>query len=265
MNDTNQPTLDQVIEWAKHAGSIARAGFLGDHDIAFKGSTDLVTEVDFLCEKYLVDSIRTAFPAHSILTEEAGAVNGENSDHWYIDPLDGTVNYSRRIPFYVVSIAWETNGKLQLGVVYDPTHDECFAAERGKGAWLNGAPLQVNPASDLEKTLHSTAFARQDAGKFEFNLRNFAHLSRYSLGVRRMGCAALELCYLACGRVDAYWEQGINAWDVAAAALIVEEAGAVVTTPDGDPYYFKPPFSLLAAAPGIHGQLVELFRKLNQA
>lgn len=263
MTDTNQPTLDQVIEWAKHAGTIAREGFHGDHDVAFKGSTDLVTEVDFQCEEYLVDSIRTAFPTHSILTEEAGAVNGENTDRWYIDPLDGTVNYSRRIPFYVVSIAWESNGKLQLGVVYDPTHDECFAAERGKGAWLNGAPLQVTPASDLEKTLHTTAFARHNDDKFERNLRNFAHLSRYSLGVRRMGCAALELCYVACGRVDAYWEQGINAWDIAAAALIVEEAGGVVTTPEGNPDYFKPPHTVLAAAPGIHSQLVALFGQLK--
>lgn len=263
MTDTNQPTLDQVVEWAKHAGAIARSGFLSDHDIAFKGSTDLVTEVDFRCEQYLVASIRTAFPSHSILTEEAGAVNGENTDHWYIDPLDGTVNYSRRIPFYVISIAFETEGKLTLGVVYDPSHDECFTAERGNGAWLNGKPLRVNPADDLEKTLHTTAFARQDSGKFERNLRNFAHLSRYSLGVRRMGCAALELCYVACGRVDAYWEQGINAWDIAAAALVVEEAGVVVTTPEGNPQYFKPPYDLLAAAPGIHSQLVELFRQLD--
>ncbi len=264
MTNGSQPTLNQVIAWAKHAGAIARDGFQGEHDIAFKGRTDLVTEVDFMCEKYLVDSIRSAFPAHSILTEEAGAVNGENTDRWYIDPLDGTVNYSRRIPFYVVSIAWESGGVLQLGVVYDPTHDECFAAERGKGAWLNGKPLRVNAVSDIEKTLHTTAFARQDDDKFERNLRNFAHLSRYSLGVRRMGCAALEMCYVAYGRVDAYWEQGINAWDIAAAALIVEEAGGVVTTPEGNPDYFKPPYAILATAPGIHGHLVELFRQLNQ-
>lgn len=264
MSDANQPTLDQVMDWAKHAGAIARAGFLDDHDIVFKGPTDLVTEVDHLCEKYLVDSIRTAFPAHSILTEEAGAVNGDNPNRWYIDPLDGTVNYAHRLPFYAVSIAWETDGEVKLGVVYDPTHDEGFAAERGKGAWLNGHPLQVSTVNDLEKSLHATAFARQDAGRFERNLGYFSHLSRYSFGVRRLGCAALELCYVAGARLDAYWEQGINAWDIAAAALIVEEAGGVVTTPDGDPHYFKPPFSLLASAPGIHAQLVDLFKQLNR-
>lgn len=262
MTDTHQPTLDQVIAWAKHAGAIAREGYARDHEIAFKGRTDLVTEVDYECERYLVSAIRAAFPAHSILTEEAGAVNGLSTDRWYIDPLDGTVNYSRRIPFYAVSIAFESEGKLQLGVVYDPTHDECFTAERGKGAWLNGEPLRVNAVSDFEKTLHTTAFARQDDAKFERNLRNFAHLSRYSLGVRRMGCAALELCYVACGRVDAYWEQGINAWDIAAATLIVQEAGGVVTTPEGNPDYFKPPHAVLAAAPGVHGKLIELFGSL---
>lgn len=260
MSNPVQPTLDQVISWARHAGAIAREGFLKDHDIAYKGRTDLVTDVDFACEKYLVDAIHSSFPSHSILTEEAGAVNGVHSNRWYIDPLDGTVNYSRRIPFYAVSLAYETAEGLLLGVVYDSTHDECFTAERGRGAWLNGEPLRVNTVSDIEKTLHTTAFARQDTGKFERNLRNFAHLSRYSLGVRRMGCAALELCYVACGRVDAYWEQGINAWDIAAAALIVEEAGGVVTTPEGDSDYFKPPHAVLAAAPGVHGHLVELFK-----
>jgi myo-inositol-1(or 4)-monophosphatase len=262
MTNDQLPTLTQVTEWARQAGAIAREGFFSEHDIAFKGRTDLVTEVDFQCEKYLVDSIRAAFPSHSILTEEAGAVNGSRGNRWYIDPLDGTVNYSRRIPFYVISIAFETEGRLQLGVVYDPTHDECFTAERGKGAWLNGEPLRVNAVSNIEKTLHATAFARQDADKFERNLRNFAHLSRYSLGVRRMGCAALEMCYVACNRVDAYWEQGINAWDIAAAALIVEEAGGVVTTPEGDADYFKMPHAVLAAVPDVHGKLVELFGSL---
>jgi myo-inositol-1(or 4)-monophosphatase len=262
MTRTDTPSLAQVIEWAGHAGAIAREAVNRQHDISFKGRTDLVTEVDFQCEKYLVDAIHKAFPAHSILTEEAGEVNGEHTERWYIDPLDGTVNYSRRIPFYAICIAYESDGKLQLGVVYDPTHDECFSAERGRGAWLNDEPLRITPINDIEKTLHTTAFARQDDAKFERNLRNFAHLSRYSLGVRRMGCAALELCYVACGRVDAYWEQGINAWDIAAAALIVEEAGAVVTTPEGDADYFKPEYAVLAANPGVHAQLVELFCEL---
>ena len=263
MTSSKQPELEQVIQWAKHAGGIAREGFLREHELAYKGRTDMVTEVDYRCERYLVDSIHAEYPGHSILTEEAGEVNGQNAERWYIDPLDGTVNYAHRIPVYAISIAYQSGGAVRLGVVYDPSRDECFAAEKGKGAWLNSEALQVSTVSELEKSLHATAFARQDKVKFERNLRYFSHLSRYSLGVRRMGSAALELCYVACGRLDAYWEQGIHAWDIAAAALIVEEAGGTVTTPEGNSDYFKPPYALLASAPGIHNQLIRLFDPLK--
>ncbi len=263
MTASDQPQLEQVMQWAKEAGAIARAAFSDVHDVAFKGRSDLVTEIDYRCEQHLINAIQNAYPAHSILSEEAGAVNGKDSDRWYIDPLDGTVNYAHRIPFYAVSVAWQSGADLRLGVVYDPTHDECFSAERGRGSWLNGKKLRVNTTSDLEKSLHTSTFARQDEELFARNLRNFAHLSRHSFGVRRMGCAALELCYVACGRVDAYWEQGINAWDIAAAALIVEEAGGKVTNLDDDPEYFKPPYALLAAAPALHPQLLKLFDQLK--
>ena len=263
MTTSNQPQLEQLIQWAKEAGEIARAGFNEVHDVAFKGRTDLVTEIDYRCEQHLINAIQTSFPSHSILAEESGAVNGKEGDRWYIDPLDGTVNYTHHIPFYVVSIAWQSRGALRLGVVYDPTHDECFSAERGRGACLNGEKLLVNQTSDLEKSLHTTTFARKDEELFARNLRNFSHLSRESFGVRRMGCAALEMCYVSCGRVDAYWEQGINAWDIAAAALIVEEAGGKVTNLDGEPDYFKPPYAILASNPSLHPQLVALFHGLQ--
>ena len=263
MTSNTQPTLEQVVQWAKEAGTIAREALAGSFDIALKGRSDLVTDVDYRCEQHLINAIRTAYPSHAILSEEAGAVNGKDGDRWYIDPLDGTVNYAHRIPFYVVSIAWQSGGELRLGVVYDPTHDECFSAERGRGAWLNGERLSVSTTSDLEKSLHCSTFARRDEVLFERNLRNFSYLSRNSFGVRRMGCAALEFCYVACGRIDAHWEQGINAWDIAAAALIVAEAGAVVTNLDGHPDYFKPPYDLLAATPALHPQLVQLFDQLR--
>lgn len=260
---SSQPQLDEVIQWAKEAGAIARAAFSSAHKVDFKGRTDLVTEVDYQLENHLINAIKSTYPTHAILSEEAGAVNGEDGDRWFIDPLDGTVNYAHRIPFYAVSIAWQCGADLQLGVVYDPAHNECFSAERGRGAWLNGERLTVNATADLEKSLHATAFARQDEELFSRNLRHFAHLSRHSFGVRRMGCAALELCYVACGRTDAYWEQGINAWDIAAAALIVQEAGGMVTTPQGAADYFKPPYALLAATPALHPQLVQLFNELK--
>lgn len=263
MTSPDQPQLEGVIRWAKEAGAIARAAFSDVHDVAFKGRTDLVTEIDYLCEQHLINAIQSAYPSHSILAEESGTVNGCAADRWYIDPLDGSVNYAHRIPFYAVSIAWHSGADLRLGVVYDPAHDECFSAERGRGAWLNGAPLRVNQTSDLEKSLHASTFSRRDKTFFERNLRNFSHLSRHSFGVRRMGCAALELCYVACGRVDSYWEQGINAWDIAAAALIVEEAGGIVTNLEGDADYFKPPYALLAATPALHPQLLNLFDQLR--
>jgi myo-inositol-1(or 4)-monophosphatase len=258
-----QPSLDLVESWAKHAGSIARDRFLKEHDLGFKGATDLVTEVDHQCEDYLVKQILNAFPSHSILTEESGKLNSGSTERWYIDPLDGTINYAHRIPLYVISIAYESEGKLQLGVVYDPSRDECFTAERGRGAWLNKEPIRPSGVTDLEKSLHATAFARRDDELFDRNMRYYNHLTRATQGVRRMGCAALEACYVACGRVDAYWEQQINAWDVAAAALIVQEAGGIVTTPEGDPDYFKPPYAILASAPGIHRQLLDLFKSLR--
>jgi len=260
--DPAQPTLDIAIQWARQAGDIAREGFLTEHAINFKGATDLVTEIDHACEKLLVDAILTAFPSHSILTEESGAVNSGSTYRWHIDPLDGTVNYARRIPMYAISLAFEHAGQVQLGVVYDPSRDECYAAQRGKGAWLNGRELHITDTTDLEKCLFATAFARNQGDLFERNLRYFGYLSLNTFGVRRLGSAALELCYVASGQVNAYWELAINSWDMAAAALIAEEAGAIVTTPDGDLDYFKPPYAVLASAPGIHTQLIELFHRL---
>ena len=263
MTSMPQPTLEQIVQWAKGAGAIARAGLTQEFDVTLKGRTDLVTEIDYRCERHLIDAIQSAFPSHSILAEEAGAVDGNEGERWYIDPLDGTVNYAHHIPFYAISIAWQSAAGMQLGVVYDPTHDECFCAERGRGAWLNGEKLHIHQGGDVEKSLHTTTFARHDEVLFARNVRRFSHLSRESFGVRRMGCAALELCYVACNRVDAYWEQGINAWDIAAAALIVEEAGGKVTDLEGDPHYFKPPYAMLASNPILHPQLMALFRQLQ--
>lgn len=263
MEKIQQPTMDQVVTWAKHAGAIASGRFLKDHDVGYKGATDLVTEVDHLCEDYLVGEILDAFPSHSILAEESGQLNSGSSERWHIDPLDGTINYAHRIPLYVISLAYERDGKMQMGVVYDPSHDECFTAERGKGAWLNEEPIHPSIVTDLEKSLHSTAFSRRDRELFDRNMRYHNYITRKTQGVRRMGCAALETCYVACGRIDAYWVQRINAWDIAAATLIVEEAGGIVTTPDGDPDYFKPPYAVLASAPGIHRQLLDLFKSLR--
>jgi myo-inositol-1(or 4)-monophosphatase len=260
-NNFTQPTLQQVISWAKAAGEIARAGFHQPHELGFKGATDVVTEIDHACEKLILGEIRSNFPSHSILAEESGSLNSGSEHCWYVDPLDGTINYAHRIPLYAISIAYARAGKVQLGVVYDPTRDECFSAERGKGAWLNGESLQVSDCSDLHHALLATGFPYHNQEKFRNNLRIFGELTRGTQGVRRLGCAALEVCYIACGRMDGYWEQEINAWDIAAGTLIAEEAGASVTDIFGGPDYFKPPYAVLAAAPGIHAALLEALKE----
>ncbi|KAF0111257.1 MAG: myo-inositol-1(or 4)-monophosphatase [Chloroflexi bacterium] len=258
-----EPTLEQVITWAKQAGKIALDGFLTDHTLGFKNLTDVVTEVDHACEKLLMGVILSRFPGHSILTEETGSVKGSEDHCWYIDPLDGTINYSHRLPVYCISVAYHAHEKLLLGVVYDPARDECFSAERGKGAWLNGEPIRVSECASLQKALLSTGFPYHDAEKFEQNLRLFGHLTHTTQGVRRFGSAAIDICYVACGRIDAYWEQEINAWDIAAGVLIVEEAGGKVTDLEGKNDYFKPPFALVASAPGIQQELLETILPFN--
>jgi len=255
-----EPTLAQVIDWAKAAGKIARDGFLKKHTIAFKGETDLVTEVDHACEILIMDGILGNFPDHAINTEETGVIKGSVEHCWHIDPLDGTINYSHQIPIYAISIAYQAFGKLQLGVVYDPSHDECFSAERGRGAWLNGQPIHVTDCREMAKSLLVTGLPHQepDEAKLMRRMATFGRLTNISQGVRRLGSAAVDICYVACGRLDGYWEEKINSWDIAAGSLICQEAGATVTTLQGDPDYFKPPYGLVASAPGIHEQMVKL-------
>jgi len=257
MPSSLKPLLPQVIDWVRAAGKIARDGYSKEHQLGYKGATDVVTEIDFQCERLLMDAILSSFPDHAILTEETGAVGANVTDRWYIDPVDGTVNYANRVPIYAVSVAYESEGMLQLGVVYDPSRDECFAAERGKGAWLNGESLHASACGALEQSLLGTAFPYHSLEEFNRNLQIFSHLTRHTRGVRRLGCAALEVAYVGAGRYDGFWEQEMNAWDIAAGALIVQEAGGVVTDLEGNPDFFKPPYALVACAPGIHNLLLE--------
>jgi myo-inositol-1(or 4)-monophosphatase len=255
-----EPTLQQVITWAKAAGKSARDAFNEEHTIGLKGETDLVTEVDHACEKLILDSILTNFPDHSVITEETGKVKGSPDHCWYIDPLDGTVNYSHRVPIYAISIAYQHEGQLKLGVVYDPSHDECFSAERGRGAWLNDHAMRVSQADCLQRSLLVTGLPHNEADdkKMNHRMQIFGRLTNLSQGVRRLGSAAIDIAYVASGRLDGYWEEKINHWDIAAGALIALEAGATVTDLQGNPDFFKPPYSLVASAPGIHAEIVRI-------
>jgi myo-inositol-1(or 4)-monophosphatase len=251
-----QPTLQDVIELAKGAGDIVRAGYGRAHQVGHKGAIDLVTEVDHQSEDYLVASIRQRFPQHSIITEEAGALDGQARCRWYIDPLDGTVNYSHGLQIFCVSVGYAEDGKLLLGAIYDPMHDECYAAEAGKGAFLNGEPIHVAGTPDLGHSLLVTGFA-YDLWERDTNLDNFIYFSKRTQAVRRLGSAALDLCFVAAGRLDGYWEINIKSYDIAAGALIVQEAGGRATKISGSADILTSPYDIVAANPVLHGELLK--------
>jgi myo-inositol-1(or 4)-monophosphatase len=190
------------------------------------------------------------------------ATRGEEKEggHWLIDPLDGTVNYAHGIPIFSVSLAYAFEGKVTLGVVFDPLRDELFAAERGRGAALNGRPLACSDATDLGRSLLVTGFPYDAWDTDQDNFANFVRFSKRSVGVRRLGSAALDLCYVAAGRFDGYWEMSLHSWDVAAAGLVAEEAGARVTNTADGPDYLSPPQSVVAANPSIHAEILRVLR-----
>jgi myo-inositol-1(or 4)-monophosphatase len=256
-----KPTLGDVETLARGAGRILRE-CSGQHmQITQKGEIDLVTEADHRSEAYLISEIRQRFPTHRLITEESGELAGTQEQIWYIDPLDGTLNYAHGLPIYAVSIAYEENGHIMLGVVYDPERDECFSAERGRGAWLNGTRLEGPLAQDLDHSLLVTGFPYDIRTNPANNLDHYAAFALLSYGVRRLGSAAIDLCYVAAGRVDGYWELRINSWDIAAGGLIAQEAGAIVTNVTGNTHYLTSPYSILAASPHLHTQMLAILNR----
>jgi myo-inositol-1(or 4)-monophosphatase len=252
-----QPTLNQIKTWALEAGKILKGGFGHEHQIGHKGTIDLVTEMDQHSEDYLLGEIRKLFPGHTLISEESGKHSGDVDNCWYVDPLDGTMNYAHGIPIFTVSIGYSHAGSMQLGVIYDPMQDELFSAERGKGAFRNDQRIHVSHHSELIDSLLVTGFPYDIHTNENNNLDHFGYFSRRSQGVRRLGSAALDMCYVAAGRFDGYWELGIKPWDIAAGILMVEEAGGVVTDLDGGSNYFNPPYAILTATPGLHGKLLD--------
>ncbi|OGQ58237.1 MAG: inositol monophosphatase [Deltaproteobacteria bacterium RIFCSPLOWO2_02_FULL_50_16] len=215
---------------AQGAGAIQRRHLGRIKNIRFKGDINLLTEVDQACEKFIIDKIKAHYPDHDILAEESGTSYSQSSDYrWIIDPLDGTTNYAHGYPFFGVSIGLEYRGKIVCGVVYDPIRDELFSAVKDKGADLNGKPICVSKNQSLKKSLLATGFAYNVHETEIDNLDHFSNFIKTAQAVRRDGTAALDLCYVACGRFDGYWELGLWPWDVAAGYLIVEEAGGRVT------------------------------------
>jgi myo-inositol-1(or 4)-monophosphatase len=220
---------------------------------------DLVTEADLASEKFIIEQIRSHYPRHAILAEESGVSEVANAEYkWIIDPLDGTTNYAHGYPCFGVSIGLERSGELVIGVVYDPTRDEMFAAEKGAGATLNGRRMRVSNTDDLKRALVCTGFPYNVRERHDFT-REWRNFTLHAHGVRRDGSAALDLAYVAAGRFDAFWEDGLNPWDMAAGALLVTEAGGVVTNYTGGPLnIYQPP--VIASNGLIHEDMRRVLR-----
>lgn len=256
-----QPTLPELERLAREAGAILRAGYNTEHQVHYKGIIDPVTEIDHRSEAYLLGEVQTKFPDHHIFTEETGVIQGSDEHTWFIDPLDGTVNYAHHIPIFSVSVAYAFRGQLTLGVIYDPMRDEMFSAERDRGAMLNGKAIHVSDVSDLQRSLLVTGFP-YDAWNTQYdNFSNFVRFAKLTQGVRRLGSAALDLAYVAAGRFDGFWELSLKPWDVAAGGLICIEAGARVTNVDGGADFISPPQSVVATTPEIHSRMLEILHE----
>lgn len=245
---------------AREAGALLREGSTRPRQIERKGPFDLVTDIDRASEALIVTAIRKQFPDHSILAEEGGGVTHESAWTWVIDPLDGTNNYAHNFPFYCVSLGLLHNNLPYAGVIYDPVRDELFAAERGHGATLNGMPIQVSRAATLTDSLLSTGFPYDFATNSLNNAAEFARVHQYVQGIRRSGSAALDLAYVACGRLEGHWEFWLKPWDSTAAAIILVEAGGMISERDGGDWQ---PFatSMVATNGGIHGELLGILQE----
>ncbi len=251
--------LDFAINMARDAGRILAERFGRALTVSNKGDIDLVTEADLAAERFIIERIQTHYPRHQILAEESGASTEQHSEYkWIIDPLDGTTNYAHGYPCFCVSIALEhtASRRIVVGVIYDPTRDELFAAERGQGATLNGRRIRVTETFDLNCALLCTGFPYDVRERGDF-ARHFTNFINHAQAVRRDGSAALDLAYVACGRFDGFWEEGLRPWDVAAGVLLVEEAGGRVSGYDGARFdVYTPP--ILVSNGLIHDQMMSV-------
>jgi myo-inositol-1(or 4)-monophosphatase len=226
--------LETALSAARKAGEVLRAGFGAEHEITYKGEVDFVTEVDKEAERVIREELLGTFPTHGMLAEEGGELAGEGDVRWIVDPLDGTTNYAHGLPIFCVSVALERAAEgVVLGVVHDPMRGETFLAERGRGAILNGRPISVSDTDEPIRALIATDFP-YDRERMPETLELFGRFSALSRGMRRLGAAALDLCYVGAGRLDGYYMRGVRLWDLAAGSLIVREAGGKLTDYRGD-------------------------------
>lgn len=251
--------LTPMQDLAREAGALLMS-FFGKVAIEYKGDVDLVTEADRGSEKLIVERIRRQWPDHDLIGEEGSRRETGSDFRWYVDPLDGTTNFAHGFPVFCVSMALEHKGERIAGVIYDPSRNEMFAAEKGGGSRLNGAPIHVSQTARLAESLVATGFPSHKRHKNP-NIHFYHQITLRSHGVRRAGSAALDLCYVACSRFDAFWEFNLNSWDTAAGVLLVQEAGGKVTN------FSDAPFSIdsrevLATNTILHGEMLKEFHDI---
>lgn len=252
--------LETAAEIAREAGAIVTS--YGERKIGFdlKGEHDLVTEADRASERLIVERLRSHFPTHSIVAEEGGGSEGSSEYRWYVDPLDGTTNFAHGFPAYNVTMALERSGELIAGVIFDPLRNEMFTAEHGSGAYLNHHRIHVSKTPRIDASLVATGFPSRKR-HLNVNVHFYYQLAMLSHGVRRAGSAALDLAYVACGRLDAFWEFSLNPWDIAAGVLMIREAGGTCSDMHGGPLEVRGPH-ILADNALLHGEILTLFAEI---
>ncbi|MBI3014895.1 MAG: inositol monophosphatase [Candidatus Tectomicrobia bacterium] len=252
--------LQAAREMALKAGKLLKEYWVRGVEVEYKGEINLVTEADRASEALILSEIRRRFPDHSIVAEESAPKQVPGEFCWYVDPLDGTTNFAHKLPYFSVSIGVRRGQEMVAGVIYDPILEELFCAARGEGATCNDRLIRVSPQKNLGESLLVTGFnytIRQDSGQVFEHFRNFTMVAQ---GVRRVGSAALDLCYVACGRYEGFWERDLSPWDTAAGTLLVEEAGGRVTQFGGEPFDLYGA-EVLASNSLIHETMTEVLRR----
>ena len=252
--------LSTAINIAREAGALLAEHFQRPKEITYKRPSDLVTEADRQSEALIVSRLRACFPQHAIVAEEGGGQKTDSDYCWYVDPLDGTTNFAHGFPVFCVTLGLAYRGEVVAGVVFDPTRNELFTTERGAGAFLNGRRLRVSPVAKLSECLLATGFP-PFASNHDLNIQFYFRFTQLSHGIRRAGSAALDLCSVAAGRFEGFWELKLNPWDKAAGSLLITEAGGRVSDLAGGP--FKLLGDEIAASNGlVHDQMVKVFSEV---
>jgi myo-inositol-1(or 4)-monophosphatase len=253
--------LETAAEIAREAGALLAGYFERRVPFELKGEFDLVTEADRASEQLVVERLRSHFPSHGIVAEEGGGHQSSSEYRWFVDPLDGTTNFAHAFPMFNVTLGLERAGELVAGVVYDPIRSEMFTAERGAGAYLNNRRIHVSRAAGLADSLSSTGFPSRKR-HHNVNIHFYYQLAMASHGVRRTGSAAIDLAYVACGRLDFFWEFGLKPWDMAAGSLLVQEAGGRVSDMKGAAHSVTGSEHLLADNGLLHNDVLTIFGEI---